>query len=563
MNNIFFYTLFLVFLIPFLSYSNEKNTFAQNDGNSHIKRSDTSSNTKKKSSNKSAEDKQSYMSTGDVTSDAFNFDTYGSGYIDNRTLTLSWIYSVATFHGKKGQLSFPLTVEYTGDCSNSADGIASCWEWGGMSKFNSSTSELSLSQGGSYKLEGGSLRYYKLENVDVDLDQNTGQVTITHHDGLKEYLNNLGQMYKITNTRGDSIYFQWQSNQLKRIYDDNGSEVTISYPSSNYSAITVTHKDYKGEELETNLILDVATNRLSRILLPDAESLILFTYQQLEGSQVHLSQVDLPGGATHSFSYQKLAMPINAPAAYTYGISQHTISPGYGQSSLIRTYKPVGSNPSTANNYLGANLTYIGDKDVLYEKGHGYKYGTEVSDGRTKTNYTFTSLHLVEKVITSNQSGQLLSEVSYTYPVQSTDTIFDVPAFYNFPIQTDTTFYNIVDSLANMPLSLKELDNISRTSSTYSSHNDAGLPLEHTDVNGVTQVSTYCDTVSPEPGCPSSGTGFIQHVSKIVTYPKAITGETSPLPLVKKYDLPRQFGTLLIFGFHTIFKLFWCHVIYR
>ena len=30
-----------------------------------------------------------------------------------------------------------------------------------------------------------------------------------------------------------------------------------------------------------------------------------------------------------------------------------------------------------------------------------------------------------------------------------------------------------------------------------------------------------------------------------------------------KDDLPRQFGTLLVFGLHTIFKLFWCHVIYR
>jgi hypothetical protein len=29
------------------------------------------------------------------------------------------------------------------------------------------------------------------------------------------------------------------------------------------------------------------------------------------------------------------------------------------------------------------------------------------------------------------------------------------------------------------------------------------------------------------------------------------------------FDLPRQFGTLLIYRFHCIFKLLWCHVIYR
>ena len=467
-----------------------------------------------------------------IISNAFNFkNLYGSS-VNSRTGSYEFHSIVGNLVSPNGSAAnFNLELLYIQNSFTDIYGIGKGWTYN-LTHYNSKTSQLSLSNGGSFRIKFDSsnqpyLQYYKLNNLRIEKGNDANHLFILiYKDGHKEFINNQGYLSQILYPRGDSVFFNYTIQNILESISSNGSEknkITLSYDSG---TLKIASLDSQGNKVITSI--NRSNNLATSIELPKTgnsnENLIVgFKYNiDPKTNSNLLTQVNYPTGLTESLSYTSLPIPTGGPIQWINVVKTWTRDPGFAQPVLKTNYSYGGSSDS--RNFMGyaSGIPYIPNVDNLFERSDDYNYSTREDNGIAAIVHTYNKFHVeTNKKLYDISSNKLLQEIKMSYPDTSGKSINDktFPANYELPVKTESISYN-------------PANNSSRSAITYTQYDDYGNELSFTDASGVIKKTSYCP-INGDLNCPKNSSGFVNDPEMIVTLPSASflnTGSNSLSP---------------------------------
>ena len=447
---------------------------------------------------------------------------------------LSFQYTVGHIVGNSGfGPNLTLMLLYSQSSRSNAYGLADGWSVN-LTHYDPTSHLLSLSNGGAFRIPNISstgllnLQYAKLDVLHVykGSDADPYYLKLVFKDGHLEYLNRAGYVTEIQSPRGDAIVFDYDTSSgghvLTRIHDGEGHQIVVKHVGNDIELLS---QGDEGQMLVTTL--SVSNGRVTSITLPDPQAQIIFAYGYHNGQQL-IDAIHYPTGGWESFSYTQLLGPVihGQVSSRTYAVQSRTSHPYPGTSpeDLTTTYR---YDVIHGHNYLAhdANVPYSSTEDLLFLAPENYRYGTQVSNGKTIVRYEYNKFHLLMDQQTLSRAGTLLQDATQCYATNESggkvcgedpvsQSISDLPAFYTLPVEQRVTYYTPIASTAlyghSNQASSNGLNNDSRTVVTQKTYDDQGNVLSTVDASGRYSTTSYH---------PANKNGFVTEIASEVIYP--------------------------------------------
>ena len=164
------------------------------------------------------------------TSNAFNFDSFCSGGVDQRTRSYSYQILLGSLVGNwlKGP-NLDIALQFSPYSTDNL-GFGKGWKLN-IPRYDLKNKQLHLANGQSYRAELGAnykldLRYKKL--LDFSVKGDASGYEITYRNGRKDILDDHGNLIKIIQSDGHALHFSWlnigSEKRLNKVWDDRTSE---------------------------------------------------------------------------------------------------------------------------------------------------------------------------------------------------------------------------------------------------------------------------------------------------------------------------------------------------
>ena len=441
------------------------------------------------------------------TSNAFNFDSYCSGGVDQRTRSYSYQILLGSIVGNwlKGP-NLDVSIQFS-PYSTENLGFGQGWALN-LTRYDIEKSQLYLANGQSYRAELASnyqlnIRYKKLSDFAVSADASGYQ--ITYRNGRKEILDSEGYIAKIVQEDGHALYFLWldvgNGKRLSKVWDDRTSQASplllITYP--NIARVNIFTNIGTVHEAYFSLIL--SNQKLVQCNLPEGVGSYDFVYQQI-GSFNLIKNVTHPCGLEEQLTYIADGIRVD-DHIYLPAVTQHNVVTRH--SPIITTqYDSVGADDHNFMGFgvSGGNLSE--GIDNLLERGVPYTYQVkkiETGEDEIETKQTYNQFHLLieeERIV----NRQTVHCKKLGYPALDSTSFADQPAQYAL-IDTEEQTWT--------------MGNDSHTQIRLWNYDKYGNMLRFTDENNITEYYQYY-TPAGEMGCPASPSGMANFVkSRILT----------------------------------------------
>ncbi|EKF9160637.1 RHS repeat protein [Vibrio cholerae] len=433
------------------------------------------------------------------TSNAFNFDSFCSGGVDQRTRSYSYQILLGSLVGNwlKGP-NLDIALQFSPYLTDN-QGFGKGWKLN-IPRYDLKNNQLHLANGQSYRAELGAnykldLRYKKL--LDFSVKGNDIGYEIIYRNGRKDILDDHGNLIKIIQSDGHALHFSWinigSEKRLNKVWDDRTSEsqpllliVHVNPSQVNiFTNIGSTHEAY------FRLILN--NNNLVQCNLSEDGGSYDFGYQMI-GAYNLIQSVTHPCGMQETLTYEANGIKVNTNTYLPAVTSHHVLT----RNSPIITTEYDGVN-SDSRNFMGYNVpggSLAEGVDNLLERGIEYSYSVQkVESGMIKTIQTYNQFHLlVEEVRLVNDT--LVHLKTLGYPARDNENFANQPAQYALINQEDQTWL----SGENSHLQTRHWE-----------YDQYGNMLSFRDENNITEHYEYYSSVG-ESGCPASPSGMVNFV---------------------------------------------------
>ncbi|PKQ75539.1 sugar-binding protein [Aeromonas sobria] len=434
------------------------------------------------------------------TSNAFNFDSYCSGGVDQRTRNYSYQILLGSLIGNwlKGPhldialQFFPYLTENLG--------FGKGWKLN-IPRYNITDKQLYLANGQSYHAELGAnykidIRYKKL--LDYSVNGNSNGFEITYRDGRKDILDDHGYLIKIVQSDGHALYFSWlntgSEKRLDKVWDDRTSKnqplLHIEYPTPSNVNISTNI----GNTHESHFSLTLTNERLIKCNLPENVGGYNFGYKVI-GVYTLIENITHPCGMREEILYDANGIKVNSNT-YLPAVTSHRVLTQ--NSPIIKT--EYGSVDSDSRNFMGYSAqggSLAEGVDNLLERGNEYIYRVQKLEngGAVKTVQTYNQFHLLmEEFRYVNE--KIVYHKMLRYPARDNVDFSSQPAQYALISQEDQTWLS---------------GEHSHLQTRYWEYDQYGNMLTFKDENNITEYYEYY-SLTGEPGCPVSPSGMVNFV---------------------------------------------------
>ncbi|MER7959592.1 RHS repeat-associated core domain-containing protein [Streptomyces sp. NPDC096030] len=299
-------------------------------------------------------------------------------------------------------------------------------------------------------------------------------------DGRKSYFSAEGDLIAEEDRFGHQSAYEWElaggeQHRLVRAVDAYGQAVTFDYSTEGEVAVT---SPVRSDGIRPRITLHLEEGRLVRVAYPEDRAVRLawdYVPQGLPGRL--LSGMETPAGAVTRVAYSE---PHGFPVA-----SSLKVTDGDGKSlTAERTFRLDPEGEQAGHDFTGRGQ-YASAGELFDSADSGYRYATELSDGRSTVRSVFNSLHLLkERTAFLHVQGELkpvrTQELQYegeredgTLPAAS-----DLPANYGKPVRASVTVHD--------PATGRK-----RTTTETARFDGYGRETERTDVTGARTVTEY------------------------------------------------------------------------
>lgn len=433
------------------------------------------------------------------TSNAFNFDSFCSGGVDQRTRSYSYQISLASLIGNwlKGP-NINIGLQFS-PYSTENLGFGKGWALN-IPKYNITEKQLYLANGQSYRAELAAnyklnIRYKKL--LDFSVSSSSSGYEITYSNGRKDILDDHGYLIKISQSDGHALHFSWlnigSEKRLSKVWDDRTPE---SQPLLHIVYVTPSKVDIFtniGSVHEAYFSLIINNEHLVQCNFPVNAGSYYFGYQVI-GVYTLIQNVTHPCGMHEDLFYDANGIKVNTNT-YLPAVTSHRVLTK--NSPIITT--EYGSVNSDSRNFMGYNVpggSLAEGVDNLLERGVEYSYSVEkVESGSVKTVQTYNQFHLlVEEARLVND--QLVHLKTLGYPARDNEVFANQPAQYALMNQEDQTWLSGEDS----HLQIRHWE-----------YDQYGNMLSFKDENNIIEYYEYY-SLTGESGCPASPSGMVNFV---------------------------------------------------
>jgi YD repeat-containing protein len=433
------------------------------------------------------------------TSNAFNFDSYCSGGVDQRTRSYSYQILLGSLIGNwlKGP-HLDIALQFSAYSTDNL-GFGKGWKLN-IPRYNLTDKQLYLANGQSYRAELGAnykldIRYKKL--LDFSVSGNSSGYEITYRNGRKDILDDHGNLIKIIQSDGHALHFSWlnigSEKRLNKVWDDRTSE---SQPLLHIVYVTPSKVNIFtniGSVHEAYFSLTINNEHLVQCNLPENVGSYDFGYNVI-GVYTLIQSITHPCGMREDLLYDANGIKVNTNT-YLPAVTSHRVLTK--NSPIITT--EYGSVNSDSRNFMGYNVpggSLAEGVDNLLERGVEYSYSVQkVESGTVKTVQTYNQFHLlVEEARWVNNKFVHLKKL--WYPARDNEDFADQPAQYALINQEDQTWLSGEDS---------------HQQTRYWEYDQYGNMLSFKDENNITEHYEYY-SLTGESGCPASPSGMVNFV---------------------------------------------------
>jgi RHS repeat-associated protein len=496
-------------------------------------------------------------SENQIFSNAYNFATLLKQGVDSRTGVYQFSMVVGQAYGKNLSLPFTLNLNYLQNPSaKDRFGFGNNWDLN-LTYYDADSSMLYLSGEQAFKVNfNGDTPYLQYDKgLNIRLENNGGEFIIISKDGYQQFLNRDGNLKQISDSVGNSLYFNYDNDGVfKSISDDpQGKNVKMLFDWGSINTY-VYSLSADGSWLETRIDISSVGNSyyVSKIFLPQKQK---ETEDESPGFELKniqytflLESILLPSNAKIFLQYTDLLSQNNWKVK---AVSKYMIQPEDEEASQgAKIEINYNYDNGDGHNYLGHNGTpTMQAEDPLYGTENGYQYQTGVNNGLTYVVTTYNKYHLIEK-----QETYDASQISTTQPASSsTFTISNSISstwklIYNWFLSIFTSHLNNSSSEANIinlgfskplnsisykyPVDLsKAFDELpnnyaqptekntvigARMMTTTANYDkETGNMLSSTDATGMTKDIAYCKVDEESENCKPDPSGFEKHVKSV------------------------------------------------
>ncbi|MER7958609.1 RHS repeat-associated core domain-containing protein [Streptomyces sp. NPDC096030] len=317
-------------------------------------------------------------------------------------------------------------------------------------------------------------------------------------DGRKQYFSSDGDLIAETDRFGHETAYVWEQHagqhRLVRVTDAYGqsAELAWGHDPQGREEITVTSPERSdGVRPQTRLGLDGGL--LVSVTDPEGQRTQLhYEYTPGQGQGRLLTRVEAPAGAVARVEYAE-------PHGFAVTSSLRVTDSGNRQLAAERTFRLVAEGGEAGHDFTGRGQ-YSSADELFDSADPGYRYTTELSDGRSAVRSTYNSLHLLkERTAHLVQDGELkpVRSQKLEYPGESDEGAVPpaasaLPRNYARPVRATVTLHD--------PDTGK-----TRTAAETARFDDYGRETERTDVNGTTTATEYSAAAVGQED-PGSGT---------------------------------------------------------
>lgn len=506
-----------------------------------------------------------------VYSNAYNFSSLVKQGVDSRTGVYQFSMQVGQLYGDELSNPFALILNYQQNSSTiDRFGFGRNWDLN-LTRYDANSKMLYLDGGQVFKVlfsgDNPSLQYDKGLNIRLEVSD-SGNLIIVSKDGRRQYLNENGQLERITDNLGNSIYFNYDNDgsfqSISTDKDGKNIKLKIDFSGDNKFIYSLS-ADGNWQETMVSIGSENGFNYVSKIFLPQQKDSTKPESPSYKFNPFLINSVELPTGAKINLEYTELLSQNDSSVK---AVAKHVLDPGENQPQIVTSYSYGNAD---GHNFLGHNggtaASTMGE-DPLYGTDKGYQYQVGINNGLTYVLTTYNKYHLVEKQETypaqdykrkrfseiknenfhaandsiwnniinwfisifTNSSGKKklnsermftssapINTVIYTYPIDLSESFENLPSNYAFPIK-------------------KEIRIGSRQITTLSEYNENGNLVKFTDADGSVKTYTYCKITEDNSQCKPDSSGFEKQLKKIEINSSSSPDKYTTLFYYGKYD---------------------------
>ena len=502
-----------------------------------------------------------------------------------------------------GNISYPVEDVRDKSLSSAEIGLAPGWRFNipviekldsaigsGDTTNTDDYSILTLDDGSSYQLRNNTILNRNIQDVTVSsvnttVNSRIAKYLVTLKDGTSYYFDNDGAIILKQDRFGNTIYYDFSSGMISRIYDATGRGIDIA---TSTTGITITSPDGRTAEIgisgtgyENKRIGSVSYGANETYSFTYTNSVASFSYlgngTSLNTTWALLTGISMPNGDSTTISYtQKYALYGNGYMWYPVVSSRYDTIGGNDKNS--KTYAYTGT---------AQDAYYYRTLHAQYPSNDPYTFTVTVTEGTAQKTYEYN-----EKVCLTSEQAKigttLIEETVYQYegilPTKITynslskygieryfyDSKGNITSFYdtmsngyqyskhsihytysnNYSICLTKTYYQneattivetntLTQNGKSVASSVKTIGNsvLSRTEYTYDSYGNVSTMTEYIYPGNETAVTSYsyADNVTRPAGISMGG---VYCTSVTVTGIKDADGVTqSDITTSKTYDL--------------------------
>ncbi|CAH7262171.1 Sugar-binding protein [Vibrio chagasii] len=433
------------------------------------------------------------------TSNAFNFDSFCSGGVDQRTRSYSYQILLGSLIGNwlKGP-NLDISIQFS---PYSADnlGFGKGWKLN-LPRYDIENKQLYLANGQSYRAELNanlemSIRYKKL--LDFSVSSSANGYEITYKNGRTDILDKDGNIIKVVQSNGHALYFSWLNvggkKRLDKVWDDRTDKQTALLWVEYVSAGRINIFTNIGSTHEAFFSLTLNNSKLVQCNLPERAGSYGFGYQDI-GSYTLIDEVVHPCGLTERLRYRADGIRINS-MTYLPAVTAHDVLT-LNSPIITTTYDSIGTDSRNFMGYGSPGGELSEGLDNLLERGREYSYRVQkIENGSIVTAQTYNQFHLLVEEA-RHVDGNLVHLKRLDYPALDNQEFSAQPAQYSLISKEEQIWFSGSDSQAQ---------------NRFWDYDEYGNMLRFVDENSITEHYEYY-AKNGETGCPASPTGMVNFV---------------------------------------------------